>query len=726
MTSPRFPAEFVAVSDSGFPTQTADGQRLRVWLATGVLTAATVAAYHNSFAAPFVFDDVPAIVENPSIRHLWPLSEVLAPSLAGGVTVSGRPVVNLSLALNYAVSGPAVWSYHGVNLAIHLAAGLLLFGLVRRTLLTPPLRERFGAASLPLALAAAALWTLHPLQTESVTYVVQRAESLVGLFYLLTLYAFVRGCTTPSGSPKGAPAERPAPRWLALSAGACFLGMATKEVMVSAPLMVWLYDRTFLGGSFRAAWSARRRFYVVLACSWLLLAFLVLGTSGRGGTAGFGAAMSSWTYALTQCRAIVTYLGLCVWPHPLIFDYGLATVLDLTSVLPQALLLVALVVAAVVAAARRPAVGFLAVAFFALLAPSSSFVPVATQTMAEHRMYLPLAAVLVLLVLGTFVWLGRWSLWGWGGVAAALGFATVVRNADYRSEVAIWADTATKLPTNARAHNNLGQALFRAGRVPDSVRSYEEALRLQPRYPETHYNLGVSLAALGSLAAAIGHYEEALRFQPDYPAAHNNLGNALMKAGRVPEALRAYAEALRLDPHFAEAHSNLGNALLQSGRAAEAVPHFERALRERPDYPEADALQAYLEAIRLKPAYAEAYVNAGNALLQLERPTEAIAQYERAIALDPALTEAQFNLGSALLDREKWTEAIPRFEQVLRADPAAVEAHRAIAYALARTGRVSEAVTHYQAVLRVLPGDAMARAALDELRGQTPAAGKRN
>lgn len=684
------------------------------------LVAAGLAAYHNSFSGPFIFDDLPAIVENTAIRSLWPLGEVLAPGTHGGITTSGRPVVNLSLAINYAVSGYAVGSYHALNLAIHLAAALVLFGCVRRTLGSEPLRTKFGAAALPLAWIVAAIWMGHPLQTESVTYVVQRAESLVGLFYLLTLYCFIRGAESTGGR-----------RWRVGAVVACAVGMATKEVMVSAPIIVLLYDRTFLGGTWRKAWQARGRWHVALAATWLLLLFLVMGTAGRGGTAGFGAAISPWTYALTQCRAIATYLGLSVWPGHLVFDYGLATASGLSAVGWQAVLVLSLLAASSVLLWRRPSIGFAGAWFFALLAPSSSFVPIVTQTMAEHRMYLPLAAVAVLAVLGGHAWLGIRSVWLGGAAVVALGFATVVRNSDYRSELSIWSDTAEKIPTNARAHNNLGQALFRAGRIKDAVAAYQAALRLQPNYPETHYNLGVAFARLDALAEAIIHYEAALKLQPVYPAAHNNFANTLVKVGRMEDALTHYAEALRQDPAFAEAHGNWGNALLQLGRAEESLAKFARALELKPGSADglynlgnayaalgrmAEALEKYREAIAVRPDYAEAHVNAGNVLLQLNRLQEAVGSYERAVALRPELAAARFNLASVLLDLERWTEAIPHLEAALRLNPGGLDSRRALGFALAKLGRRREAIEHYEAVLKGEPGDAETRRALAALR----------
>src|ERR1022692_3445174 len=374
------------------------------------LAALAIAAYGGTFSVPLLHDDGFAIASNASIRHL---GTALVPPV--GSTASGRPVLNLSLAANYAVSGTAVGSYHAVNLAIHILAGLTLFGIVRRSsdlvgsyhavnlaihilagltlfgIVRRTLAPRTGASAFAVAFSASLLWTLRPLQTESVTYIIQRAESLMGLFYLLTLYCFIRGAGA------GGPGRF---WWLAASVFACLLGMATKEVMVSAPLVVLLYDRTFLAGGFREAFRRRWRLYAGLAATWIALALLVLSTHSRSGTAGFGTTVAWWRYALTQLPAVVHYLWLCFWPHRLIFDYGSALEIPSFRVVPCALIIAGLAAATAWALARRPAVGFLGASFFAILAPSSSIVPVATETIAEHRMYLPLAAVAVLVVLG--------------------------------------------------------------------------------------------------------------------------------------------------------------------------------------------------------------------------------------------------------------------------------------------------------------------------------------
>lgn len=219
------------------------------WFCAVLIAMAAVAAYLNTLSAPFVFDDIPNIVENPTIRSLWPVWGPLLPPGAGHA-VSGRPVVNLTLALNYALGGTDVRGYHGFNLLIHLAAALALFGTVRRTLGLAWAPGWLRGSAQSLGFATALLWTVHPLQTEAVTCLIQRTESLAGLIYLVTLYCFIRGCEPGAAAPR---------RWLGLSLAACWVGVATKEILATAPLLLLLYDRAFLAGTLRGAWRQRRR-----------------------------------------------------------------------------------------------------------------------------------------------------------------------------------------------------------------------------------------------------------------------------------------------------------------------------------------------------------------------------------------------------------------------------------------------------------------------------------
>jgi hypothetical protein len=221
-----------------------------LWVAALVFLL-TAAVFATGLGGAFIFDDEPSIINNRSIRDLHHLAETFTSPVDS--TTRGRPLANFTLALNYAISGLAPWSYHVGNIVIHALAALVLFGVMRRTLVLPMLRPRFAGAELGLACTIAALWALHPLQTESVTYVVQRVEALAGLAYLLTLLCFIRSVDSP----------RPA-RWQLAAVVACFMGAACKEIVVSAPLFILLFDRTLVTGTFRESLRQRRGLYAGL------------------------------------------------------------------------------------------------------------------------------------------------------------------------------------------------------------------------------------------------------------------------------------------------------------------------------------------------------------------------------------------------------------------------------------------------------------------------------
>ena len=591
------------------------GNRHRLALVLGGLLV--VLAWAGSFGGPFVFDDIAAVRANPTLRAGWKLREVLTPP--AGLSVSGRPVANASLALSYALSGERPWGYHAVNLALHLATAGLLCGVVRRTLRQPGLRATWGAAADELALAVAAVWALHPLQTATVTYVMQRTEGLAGFFAVATLYGFLRGVE----------GERGRRGWWVASIVACALGMGSKEVMVGVPLVVFFYDRTWVAGNFAAAWRARKFYYVGLGATWGVLAACLL-VQGRDGSAGWDAGVSVRAYALTQGEAIWRYLGLAVWPTPLVFDYGTALSANYVAVAGVG----ALLGATGWALWRRPAWGFGGFLFFAALAPSSSFVPVATQTMAEHRMYLPLAALVGAAVFSAYGWLGKKSLWLWLGVACAGAVGTWTRNLDYRSEQAIWADTVAKRPTNARAH----------------------------------FNLGVALSAGGDEAGARAAWAEALRIEPAHVGASAKLAEALAQAGRADEALRYFEAAARGGRSDGVLLNHWGSALLATGRAEAAWAKFTAALE------------------RL-PASAEVRFNLGNALVALGRGPEAMAAFRAAVQLRPEYGEAHYNLGVALSGAGQYAAALTEFETALRLAPGDVAAQRNVAALRAYLGK---------------------------------------
>ena len=551
-----------------------------------LLVLATLAAYSNSLHCSLLYDDNFDIIANKSIRHLWPIWDVFVVQDAGGGGLHGRPVVNLSLAINYAIGGLDPFGYHLTNLVVHLLAGLCLFGIVRRTLLLPGLTERFAAAATPLALAVALIWTLHPLQTESVTYLIQRFESMMGLFYLLTLYAAIR-CAT-SLHPR---------RWAIAAVLASLLAMGCKEVAVSIPLVILLYDRAFLAGSFRAAWSRRRAMYFGLAATWAAFALLFMFSYSRGKWAGYALPVSWIEYARTQFSVILHYLRLSFWPRPLILDYSWPVARTLAEILPAAVVIGGLVAATIWALVRWPKWGLLGAWFFLILAPTSTVMPLADLAV-EHRMYLPLAAVAAAVVIGGWM-AGQWlvargtirasSLPALAATpvifaAVALGTLTFHRNMDYQNGLSIWGDTVAKSPHSSRAHNNFGTVLADSGRLEEAMPHFQIAFELKPDFAEPYYNLGFALAHRGRVDEAIAQYRQALAIRPDYADASNNLGLALAATGRTDEALACYEQALKLSPNVPNLHNNMGSVLVNCGKADEALLHFRTAVELNPDY----------------------------------------------------------------------------------------------------------------------------------------------
>ncbi len=561
--------------------------RSLAWPYRLALVVAVVAAYANTFSVPFVFDDVAAVTQNPSLA-----SFVTALAPPPGLSTTGRPLANLSLALNHALSGEAVWSYHALNLALHLTNTLLLFALLRSTFSrSSPTRENRDRSTDHLALIAALLWSLHPLHTATVTYVMQRTELLAATATLLSLSAFARA-TSPAQSAHPT-------RWLAVSVLAALTGMASKETAVVIPALVFLYDRAFVSASFATALRARPRFYASLAATWFLLAALVLGTDNRGASAGLAAALPWSDYALTQVWAFGHYLRLTVWPSPLVFDYGTLQIRDLSLLALPALLLLA----SLALTWRRPVLRFCTVAFLLLLAPTS-LVPIATQTVAEHRLYLALVLPTVLLALALHRFFARPALLIAAPVAASLALATFVRNTDYHSAIALWADTATKLPTNARAHYNLAVHLLAASPARDPARAaiaLVETLRLEPTHPLAPAKLGATLLELGRPTEAVAPLQIAARLSPDSAAVHYQLAAALIAADRAPEALPHLATAVRLNPTHAAARANYGRALTAARRYAEALAEFDAASRLDPTDASARENAARLRAFLRSP-----------------------------------------------------------------------------------------------------------------------------
>lgn len=633
--------------------QTVPARRHAALLAFVAIALAVGVAYHGSFQGPFVFDDFPAIVENPDIRSL--ATALRENPQLDTATAVGRPLLRVSLWANHAIGGLDVRGYHALNLALHCATAMVLFALVRLLLRSPALRVRTGAVADALALIVALVWSVHPLQTESVTYVVQRAEILGAFFCLVTLYGVARCASAPGAG---------ASLWAVVAVLACLLGAAAKETVATAPLLAVALDRVFYATSWRELWRTRDRLYGALAMSWLLLAYLIFASGGRKETVGFDLGISWWQYALTQPYYICRYLFLTAWPGPLTLDYGRYHATTLAEVLPYAVVVLTLVALTIWALRRNPVLGFCGLWFFVLLAPTSSVVPIVSQTGAEHRMYLPLAGIVALVVVGGYVWIERFAssaraarfariaaMLLAGVVVLALGVRTITRTTDYRSGVSIWQSAIAHWPHNPRAYVSLGAVLVHQGNPAEAIPHFESALAMQPDYVAAQLELGTALAKVGRTDEAIAQLEAVLRRHPDHPDAHNNLGNALVEAGRTREAIGHFEQAVRHGTR-AQAQYNLGKALADTGQVQAAIAHYEAALALGPDdvathvaladafaqrNQPADAIAHYQQALRLAPDQPQlmnnlAWIYATDA--GQRNPGEAIRLAERAVSID--------------------------------------------------------------------------------------------
>jgi tetratricopeptide (TPR) repeat protein len=707
------------------------------WIGLLLVLVATVIAFAPALRAPFAFDDVDSIPGNSSIRRISTSLEP-PPRLA----VSGRPIVNLSLAVNYAMneafgvdqaaaSASSTVVYHVTNILFHLLCGLLLFGVIRRTLALPALGTWANENADTLALATIAIWLLHPVQSEAVDYLIQRTELLVSLCYLGTLYASIRSWDAST------PARRA--RWLAGGVVACFAGMASKEVMVTAPVMVVLYDRVFRASSWRGLFGdrSRRWFYTGLAASWILLARLV-AAGGRADSAGFGLALPWYRYLYSQGWAIAHYLLLMIWPRDLRFDYGFAAVSGVGGLVGGAIVLAILLSAVIVAVrTKRWWLAFLALWFVVILAPSSSILPIQTEIAAERRVYLAAAAVLIGVVCAVaYALRGRPRVFP-GGVAAialALGARTMNRSALYTNPEALWRDAIAKAPRNPRAYDNLASVIYQKdrGRIDEADSLWNHALAIDSTYMTAWSNLAQIRVDKGRTADARALLERAVRINPDYVDATRRLGallatqgdstsipylermvnsgevtdeslvalaQAYLSANRADDAMAALRRALTINPRRTDASSFLGAMLAQRGRFAEAMPLLESAAANGDRNAMTFALLSFGyaqsqradESMRMAQRAAAAgssdeqvYIMIGRAMLALGRLPEADAYLTQATRTAPNDPEALTRLGVAKAARGDMAAAVRLFRQALKVSPGYPPAVQALAKAGAK------------------------------------------
>ncbi len=620
-------------------------------LALIVIAGAIV--YANSLSGPFIFDDDATIAENRSIQSLGSTAVFFAER---EMPTAGRPVVNLSFAINYAIGGTSVRGYHVVNVALHLLCAVLVFGLVRRSAELAAAGDCAGRRGLRLALdpldiafAVALGWTLHPLNTEVVDYITQRTESMMALCFLATLYANA--------------ANRPL-----VAVVSCAIGMACKESMVTAPVMVVLYDRVFVFDSLKNAVRARWLRYAALAATWIVLV-AVNWSGSRIHSAGFSTGVSVWTYLMNQSVMIVRYLRLAVWPRSLVLAYGTPPPITLAEAWPYALVVLALLALTLYALRRQPAAGFLGAWFFITLAPTTSIVPIATEVGAERRMYLGLIAIVAVAVITLAPLLRRRAAAALlAVVCVALAAGTMSRNREYRSSLVMAQTVLDRWPTPF-AHAMVGTELAKLGRHEEAIAQLRQGA---DQYPKAGYHLGGELFNQGKHDEA---YARLARFVEQEPYALEAVRARLMM-GRALLSRRDYAAAIeqfrlvlsmtsRSDDSHVVAFGLIGDALFAQDQFDDAARYYRGYLAAKPDDVSArgnlaktlfnkgdiDAAAAEARAILKIRDDALARDLLGRALASEGKLDEARKEFERALAIDPTFQQARDDL--AMLARAR-------------------------------------------------------------------------
>ena len=552
--------------------------RVRVWIVLA-LVVATVLAYVPALRAPFVIDDETTITASADWKS------------APGSPAAGRPLVLATLAANAALNqalgvdqrrdpdGPnKAVGYRLFNLLVHLLTGALLFGVVRRAVREQRIPGDWRAIADPIAAAVCALWLLHPIQSEVINYIVQRSEGLASLFYLGVLYSSQRAWDAANSARI---------RWYALAVTCCVLGMMSKEIAISAPLAVMLYDRAFRLPSWRALrqpGDGRGWLYVAM---WIasIGSFVAFSAGARAESAGFGSGMTWYAYFYTQCWAIAHYLRLAAWPNALSIDYGYRTISGARGI-PGLILLTVFAITVTMAWARVERFGWFAFTgslFFMLLAPSSSVVPVLLEVAAERRIYLALAAVLVLAVVGA-EWLrrrfapsisARSLAAGVAGVALVLAITTATRSRTYDSAEALWRSAVKAVPDNSRALGQLGVSLFNppARQLAAAESAFAKAFQLDPSCPGKCLEYGTLLSNEGRYAEAAPLLERHLALDKGNRFAERLLALDFMKLGDFNRAVPLLEDVVQQAP--TESHLvMLGVAYLSAGRRDQAVATF--------------------------------------------------------------------------------------------------------------------------------------------------------
>ncbi|NKE69926.1 tetratricopeptide repeat protein [Candidatus Manganitrophus noduliformans] len=683
---------------------TFSGFVFRRWL-LWLLPVFTLLIYSNTWDASFHLDDDINIVENRAIRiKSLDLSSLIQAGFRS--PLPNRFVANMSFALNYYFGGLHVFGYHWINTLIHLGAALLLYFFLYQTFLLQRLRRSISFPG-EAAAVAALLWAIHPIQTQSVTYIVQRMTSLSAFFYLLAFVLYLQG-------RKGMEAKRlsgfqsRSGYWYLGSGLAALLSFGSKETAITLPMMIVLYDFLFFTGEDRKRVKKAVPIYLALWIGTGLIALLYLwGATGafgalqEGVSKQYGVDYIPWDLRLmTGARVLVYYLSLLFFPHPsrlnLDYDFPLSySLLNPPTTLLSAVVLIGLLFFAAVSWKKKPLLVFFVFWYFGNLLLESTVLQL--DLVFEHRLYLPSVAFFVCITLGLLRWASapapEWvsifiSLL-LAGLISVQAFWTFERNQVWREEITLWQDTISKSPRKARPYEALGAAFAEQGRFDEAIQVFLTALRLNEKDAKVHTNLGVAYYKKGKIEQAISELKRAIEINKRDALAYYNLANIFTDRERWDDAIEAYEKAIEILPDKTMIRHNLAYALNRKGMRQEAIHEYLEAIRQENDLVEShknlaalylqeeqigEALHHYQEAARIRPEDPAIHRVMGSLYKKQKLFDLALREFEKAAQLAPSPT-TYYQLGTVLDQKKEWREAIRAYQKAIELNPKMVEAY---------------------------------------------------
>jgi tetratricopeptide (TPR) repeat protein len=626
------------------------------------LAIITSLAYSAGLKGSFHLDDYYHIVNNPNV-HIQSLGwKDLQPVLTHSLS---RPVTNLSFALNYYMNRLNPFGFLLINLFIHILTVICLYQLIKLTLALHSKSANEQHQSKWAALWASLLWAVHPVHSEPVLYIIQRATLLATLFYLTAMLAYAKARLS-QGKQRTA--------WYLAAAGSAGLAFGSKEIAATLPLAIILYEVYFLSDLDPSKIRPRRVEIITLLL--IFSVYCAVYYYVFFGALSFSQIMrltrqyhhaesfSTLQRLLSEPRVLVHYLSLLILPLPtrLTFDPSFPVSYSITrplSTIPAILFCMGLFSWAVWKARVYPVASF-AILWFSLTLSIESTI-ISLDLMAEHRLYLP--SVVLALIVGRGLQMAfqskklsdqtlphTFSVGTLVLIVMIFTFFTLQRSQAYRDSETLFRDTITKSPQNPRAHTILGKIYTRKGLWDEALQEYKEALNLRPFDPILHNNLAMGYLDKNMIPEAKDHLQQALFMDPNLSEAYYNIGTVLSLEGMVQESLPYFEKAVRLEPQNTRFLNNLGVAYFQSNLMDQAIEQFRAVLRLRGDS-------------------WETRYNLAMAFLGKREIDTAVEEFKRTIAQNPKHAEAHYHLGIAYMIKGDHDSAAIEFKQAVILKP---------------------------------------------------------